>query len=305
MNNKEKNEKKDLLMDAMGNINPQYIEEARQAVSDGTGPKSTPAERIRRLVSSPFCRFSAAACLMLIICISLSQSGILPDIFSDISKKNSRETTVFSNSDLSRTDLETENLSESAANLSVLTEPPSLNLFAMAQVKGTEKETDSKPETAPEQNAVSEQRTDSKGVKQDVSTYSCSADSITALQNSYQWTCDAGNDQQRTTIADCPYDIWNSPDLPVLTLTPGETIHLEFTGNPPDSLSIRYLSASEISAQVSDTSRWNYMEVQLQEDNSISLPLEDNWYVVEISADWDNDLYYGSCIYGFRAEYTE
>ncbi len=309
------NEKKDILMDAIGSIDPKYIEEARQAVSPDSGRKSLFSRWSVKLAHSRTIQLTAAACLLLLVLTGASQTGILSDLiifhsdriqtFSDrnISQEAQDKDTVKENeiagSGDSQSDKSTSSHAQSseatpeaeaAANImpdknpsdrydsmSVLTEPPMLSLYVLPSTE--------------------DYRID-RTEDEKITPYN----SISVPRNNYEWTYDEGNGQKTSSIACGSSDIWNSSDLPVLTLKSEEAIGLNFDDNPPDSLAIRCLPASKTG---SDNLEAYYMEITPQEDGSISLPENELSCIVEITASWENEFYSGQCTYGFRTECTE
>lgn len=267
----KKNDRTDLLMDAIGSIDPQYIEEAHQAVSSCFSEKRPVSCRIKRLIHSPAPVLAAAACLTLLVLAGASRTGILQDLFISSSKNTSlfgKEAASDSMTDV--------------ADTQIPTAPPSLYLSVSDSIPVSEVQKTDPAEYAAEtgKTAAVEKAADvEKSADEDKESRTFS--DVSALKNSY---------------------IWTTSDLPVLTLKQGSSITPDFGDVQPDSFSVRCLAASD--QQAADPQQ-HCVDVAAQEDGSFTLPEADRSYIVEITAEWDNNLYSGSCTYGFRAEYEE
>lgn len=291
----KKNDRTDLLMDAIGSIDPQYIEEAHQAVSSCFSEKRPVSCRIKRLIHSPAPVLAAAACLTLLVLAGASRTGILQDLFISSSKNTSlfgKEAASDSMTDV--------------ADTQIPTAPPSLYLSVSDSIPVSEVQKTDPAEYAAEtgKTAAVEKAADvEKSADEDKESRTFS--DVSALKNSYNWTWknDVSGEPTTSTTSICDAEyIWTTSDLPVLTLKQGSSITPDFGDVQPDSFSVRCLAASD--QQAADPQQ-HCVDVAAQEDGSFTLPEADRSYIVEITAEWDNNLYSGSCTYGFRAEYEE
>lgn len=291
--------KTDLLMDAIGSIDPQYIEEAHQSVASGFSKKRPISCRIKRLIHSPAPVLAAAACLTLLVLAGVSRTGILQDLFISSSK----------NSSLSCKEAAPDSMAD-AAETQIPTSPPSLYLSVSDSIPVSEVKKNDPAEHAAETVETAEIEIAAEGEKADDVEKTDDKENrtfsdISVLKNSYNWTWK--NDvtgelsTSTTSICDANY-IWTSSDLPVLTLERGSSITPDFGDVQPDSFSVRCLAASD--RQATDLQQ-HCVDIAVQEDGSFALPAADRFYIVEITAEWDDELYSGSCTYGFRAEYEE
>ncbi|MDY2627248.1 MAG: hypothetical protein SOW08_02865 [Lachnospiraceae bacterium] len=293
--------KTDLFMDAIGSIDPQYIEEAHQAVSSGFSEKRPISCRIKRLIHSPAPVLAAAACLTLLVLAGASRTGILQDLFISSSK----------NSSLSCKEAAPDSMAD-AAETQIPTSPPSLYLsvgdsIPVSEVQKTDpaEHAAETVETAEVEKADDVEKTDDVEKADDKDKENRTFSDVSALKNSYNWTWknDGSGELTTSTTSTCDADyIWTASDLPVLTIERGSSITPDFGDVQPDSFSVRCLAASD--RQAADPQQ-HCVDITAQEDGSFTLPEADRFYIVEITAEWDDDLYSGSCTYGFRAEYEE
>ena len=277
----EKKETAGQLMEAIGEIDPKYIEEARQAASPEQGQKRSAV------------RILAAACLVLAIAYGIQKTGFLSGftLFSEYEKStgsgqassgNSGSQLLKANENTANeTKEENETLNEypeSAANENdtrtkqeadtiLLAQPPILTLYSGAVTESSSGDTES-------------------------------ANFIDIRSTEYSWSCKQEIQKQSSSLGSGT-DLWTFASLPVLSASPGTELSLDFNEAEPDSCSIRYLSVSD--AKKADRENF-YQEIPLEKDGSFLLPEEENSYIIEIHAVWDNDIYEGDCIYGLKAD---
>lgn len=316
---KTKNNRKDcsgtdLLMDAIGGIDPRYIEEARQAVSPDRSGKKLPIGWKKKLIHSPVPILAAAACLTILVLAGASRAGLLQNLLI-YAPKNSMLSGEVSLSD-SMSD-ESEYAAEEAA------EKDRIREYTADKNAGGENAAEKNADgenaagkDAAEKEAVSETQDNKSAAEPEqeaeqlltappsltllVSDSSSSGFSV--LKTSYSWIRPGSADGDLvSTICDAD-QVWAISDLPVLSLKSGSTITPDFGDAPPDSFSVRCLAASDLP---DDDPQQNCVSAAVQEDGTFTLPIKDRPCIVEITAEWDKDLYSGSCIYGFRAEYVE
>ncbi|MGN0294204.1 MAG: hypothetical protein ACI4D3_09405 [Lachnospiraceae bacterium] len=320
-------EETDILINAIGEIDFRYIEEARLAVSPDSSRKISAAGWRKRLIHSPAAVLAASACLTLLVLAGASRAGILQNVLIPLSK----------NSSFSGEDSSANNMADAAEYVSeeineVQKTDSDADAAGNAAAEAAENTTDyANEKTANEEKTaddVQEKNTEEKSLAESADTqiltvppalnlYICGSSvsletagtedtsCFSALQNEYHWTFQTGEKQEATastSISDASCRIWNVPNLPVLSLKTGSSIDPQFDDAPPDSLSVRCLAASDL--QTGDPEQ-HCVDISIQEDGTFTLPEKDRSYIVEITAVWDNDLYSGSCTYGFRADYTE
>ena len=148
--------KTDLFMDAIGSIDPQYIEEAHQAVSSGFSEKRPISCRIKRLIHSPAPVLAAAACLTLLVLAGASRTGILQDLFISSSK----------NSSLSCKEAAPDSMAD-AAETQIPTSPPSLYLSVSDSIPVSEVKKNDPAEHAAETVETAEIEIAAEGEKAD------------------------------------------------------------------------------------------------------------------------------------------
>lgn len=284
-------EKINQFMEALGEIDPKYVEEARQAVLPGNTPKhsfsvASLLASIRRWIHSPAVRLVTAACLVLVLVYGVQKAGILSSFSPfgasgggvDSSKFNSGDT-----SDSNRTgsinqesgedsQAAGENkkgndngIEEAAEDKTTSTEPPVLTLHASDETL----------------------RSDSGHE---------STSFINIQSDEYSWSC-SQKDGSNSSSFGHGTDIWNFASLPVFSTVSGNELTPDFNGIEPDSLSIRYIPSSEVKKADREE---RYQKITLKEDGSFQLPETENSYIVEIQAVWDNDTYEGDCTYRFK-----
>lgn len=322
---KKKNDRKDtgrtdLLMDAIGGIDPRYIEEAEQAVSpDSSGQKLSQkltSGRKKKLFHSPAPALAAAACLTLLVLAGASRTGLLQNLLIS-APEDSMLSGAFSLSD--SISEESGYAAEEAAEIDTVGKDAAekdADEKDIAKKDIAEKDTDREDvaekekveksadeENVVEKNAAEPILTAPPSMTLFVSGSSSSVFSV--LKSSYNWTYPGSADAERiTSICDAD-QIWNISDLPVLSLKQGSSITPDFDDVQPDSFSVRCLAASDQRTADPQDPQQHCVSITVQEDGSFALPEADRSYIVEVTAEWENDLYSGSCTYGFRAEYTE
>ena len=300
---KSKEAQIDTLMDALSNIHPQYIEEARQAVSSESSDfsgnhkfrkffnRTWLSKKIRGLFHSSIARTAAAACLILLMITAGFHSQTLftrieSGGFAGSSKNEWAPSDIYTDSDPS--DIYTSSdpfVSENSPSPQV---SPS-ETAAEAEKSALESGAGEKEKSAAEEKS-------SAGEKRTVEDHS----GIDVVQEAPpDLTLSLSGSGDTSFVACAASDVWNCSDLPVLTLNEKDSITLQFSENEPDSLIIRYLPASA----AAESNQTNTQEVSLSEDYTFQLPEKTGTYIVEIQVFWDKEIYEGNCTYGFQVQY--
>ena len=288
---KSKEAQIDTLMDALSNIHPQYIEEARQAVSSESSDfsgnhkfrnffnRTWLSKKIRGLFHSSIARTAAAACLILLMITAGFHSQTLftrieSGGFAGSSKNEWAPSDIYTDSDPS--DIYT------SSDPFVSENSPS-------------------PQVSPSETAEEAEKStieSGAGEKEKSAAEDCSGIAV-AQEAPPDLTLSLNASGDTSFVACAASDVWNCSDLPVLTLNEKDSITLQFSENEPDSLIIRYLPASA----AAESNQTNTQEVSLSEDYTFQLPEKTGTYIVEIQVFWDKKIYEGSCTYGFQLQY--
>ena len=134
--------------------------------------------------------------------------------------------------------------------------------------------------------------------------------SITAASGSYDWSYDLGNGERSGAIAcgahpldESCRDITPVLEMPVLlSATFHYVVTLDFGGCAPDSVSLRYWSATcwgDTEAQAETLS------AERQDDGTYTAECFPSIGVFAVDASWDADDYQGAATYAFRTEAAE
>lgn len=204
---KSKEAQIDTLMDALSNIHPQYIEEARQAVSSESSDfsgnhkfrnffnRTWLSKKIRGLFHSSIARTAAAACLILLMITAGFHSQ---------------------------------------------------TLFTQIESDPSASENSSSPQVSPSETAAEAEKStieSGSGEKEKSAAEDCLGIAV-AQEAPPDLTLSLNASGDTSFVACAASDVWNCSDLPVLTLNEKDSITLQFSENEPDSLIIRYLPAS-------------------------------------------------------------
>ncbi|MDO5410192.1 MAG: hypothetical protein Q4F21_07020 [Lachnospiraceae bacterium] len=309
---KTKSDKTDILMDALNDIEPKYIEEAHQAFSTA----SKRSNRLRHFIHSPVTRLTAAACLVLLIAVGGSKAEILPDFTSyfpfsseksaeksskgNSSKVSSLQGTIPSDSSVNHAgqapadkntplpEIASENQgcylvlsSESTvtksndASYALLTEPPELTITA--------------------------------------SKASADQQIIQAVKNKSSWSYIKKDGTTAASVNQKRFSVKNSTGLPSCSTDGKEAVVMNFGAVSPDTLSLRcwqisgrkVLEQTEQKLYPDQNQKFQLPQKKMSnaETSSEEISNAEVSYIIEITAAWDQAEYSGECIYGFKITY--
>lgn len=320
------------FMDALGEIDPKYVEEAGQAFS----PESCKEHifSIDRLSASmcrwilfPFVRLATAACLLLIIVIGVKKGGIFPD-FPFLSKSGSSGSSSFDVNDSEGTHIENELIDLPDDSDTDENTFPQNNVSDNSEKSAAESKTDkfAKEDTGHSNSANSEgalsQRNDESekrtpAAEPPVLTLYTSnlsepavenADALSITGSDYSWSYSKNEESYgkeegiRSSSHGQSSDQWTLASLTTLSLTPGSMITPDFNDIEPDSYTVRCIPASKAHKVNSEK---DYLDIEAEGNGSFQLPEEENSYIVELYAVWDNKTYEGNCTYHFKVNFQE
>lgn len=307
MTEKQHQNNEELLMDAIGAIDPRYIEEARQAVSGSSSGKNHTGLWKRRLLHSPAALMAAAACLTLLVLAGASRAGILQEllIISEKTGSTADKTSVSGGmAEIGECDAE-----EEAYSSEEYTAEKDTTADAVEKNGNSAQSADAEPSETKSENAeaIAAAEAAEQSASQvptappDLNLKISGTSVLCALKNGYQWTYRTEKEpENHSTAASVVSDVWAASDLPVLSLKSGSSITLDFGDVPPDTISLRYL---DVSGRQNTDSQQDFLDLSIENDGSFTLPEDIRSCIVEITAEWDKNLYSGSCTYGFLAEY--
>lgn len=298
-------EKINQFMEALGEIDPKYVEEARQAVLPGNTPKHTFSvssllASIRRWIHAPAVRLVTAACLVLVLVYGVQKAGILSS-FSPFGASSGEVDSSSSNSGATSASNRTDSINQESGKDDQVTREDNQVIREDSQVseedkKGKENEIE---EAAEEDKTISTEppvltlHASDETLRSDSDNESTSF--INIQSDEYSWSS-SQKDGSNSSFGSGT-DIWNFANLPVFSTVSGNELTPDFNGIEPDSLSIRYIPSSEVKKADREE---RYQKITLKENGSFQLPETENSYIVEIQAVWDNDTYEGDCTYRFK-----
>lgn len=308
----QNDEKLNRLMEAMGEIDPRYVEEARQAIAPESEKKHTcsPASLLSflcRWTHSSAARLAVTACLILLVVYGVQKIGMLSS-FRGGSAGGADSNLFHSGSENSN--LQT-NWSEEKETIS----PENNGVSGSGDTAGEKGIADNKTSghTSDSNRAdSSEQKEEEQSevlTKPPLLTLHVSdetfhldpnteaADSIDIQSSDYVWSYGKKEGSNASSLGQGT-DLWNLSNLPLVSLNSGNELIPDFNSVEPDSFSIRCIPASEV--QKADRETY-YQTLFLQKDGSFQLPEGEDTYIVEIHATWDNNTYEGDCTYRFQA----
>lgn len=303
-NHNHSQKKEELLMDAIGAIDPRYIEEARQAVSGGSSGKNRTKLWKRRLLRSPAALLAAAACLTLLVLAGASRAGILQELLIISEKTGSTSNKTSASGGMAE-------IGEYDAEEGTYSSEEYIEEYVSAEYAGENENSAQGTDTEPSETEHTDNIAEAEAAEQSVSQIPTAPPDLNlkisgtsvlcALKNSYQWTYRTEKEPENHSTAACAAsDVWTASDLPVLSLTSGSSITLDFGDVPPDTISLRYLDVSD---RQNTDSQQDFIDLSIENDGSFTLPEDIRSCIVEVTAQWDEDLYSGCCTYGFLAEY--
>lgn len=325
-----KEEKMNQFMEALGDIDPKYVEEARQAVSPEAAKKRSSCRyfaSIRQWNHSPAARILATACLILVIAYGARKAGILSSItFSGDSAESSLNQF---RSDLPEPDSQ---LSEELEELNSKDDPNTSNNSIIEDSSQNDSSNYDENENSPaaedailssDEDQQNESSTE-KDIKEETAAVTASKPPILTLytsnkmelsnpdekntnsvdiqSNDYSWSYGLQSDARLSSFSNGT-DEWNLANMTAFSLSHGSMISLDFNGIEPDSVSVRCIPASE--AKKANREEL-YLELTAEEDGSFQLPEEEESYLVEIKAVWynkHNNSYEGNCTYYVKVNF--